>query len=85
MEKIPQRELRNRVSAVLRAAEAGERYTITVDGRPVAELGPLRPRQWVRADDVRALLATQTDTDVLEEVAAQAIDAGLDHDPWGEG
>jgi len=39
--RIPQRELRNDVSAVLRRAERGERLTLTVDGRPVAELGPL--------------------------------------------
>jgi len=39
--RIPQRELRNDVSEVLRRAERGERLTITVDGRAVAELGPL--------------------------------------------
>lgn len=38
---IPQRELRNNVSAVLREAEAGTWFTITVRGRPVATLGPL--------------------------------------------
>jgi prevent-host-death family protein len=37
---IPQRELRNNVSEILRRAEEGERFTITVAGRPVAELGP---------------------------------------------
>jgi prevent-host-death family protein len=44
---IPQRELRNNVSDILRRAEQGEHFTVTVDGRPVAELGPLgdaRPR-----------------------------------------
>lgn len=40
MTTIPQRELRNNVSDVLRRAEQGERFTITVAGRPVAELGP---------------------------------------------
>jgi prevent-host-death family protein len=30
---IPQRELRNQAGAVLRRAERGERFTITVDGR----------------------------------------------------
>jgi prevent-host-death family protein len=40
MPTIPQRELRNHVSDVLRRAEGGERFTITVNGRPVAELGP---------------------------------------------
>ncbi len=41
MPTIPQRTLRNQVSDVLRRAEDGERFTITVDGRPVAELGPM--------------------------------------------
>ena len=41
MAVIPQRELRNNVSRVLRRAESGERIVITVDGRPVAQLGPL--------------------------------------------
>lgn len=41
MATIPQRELRNNVSEVLRRAEAGERIVVTVDGRPVAELGPV--------------------------------------------
>jgi prevent-host-death family protein len=39
---IPQRELRNNVSDVLRRAEGGEHFTITVNGRPVAQLGPAR-------------------------------------------
>lgn len=37
------RELRNHVASVLRRAEAGERVVITVDGRPIAQLGPLTP------------------------------------------
>lgn len=41
MTTIPQRELRNNVSDILRRAEQGERFTITVAGRPVADLGPL--------------------------------------------
>lgn len=54
MPTIPQRELRNNVSEVLRRAEAGERFTVTVDGRPVAEVGPRRP---VRAPGSREGLA----------------------------
>jgi prevent-host-death family protein len=42
MATIPQRELRNQISAVLRRAEQGEHFIVTVGGRPVAELGPLR-------------------------------------------
>jgi prevent-host-death family protein len=41
------RELRNNVSAVLRRVESGERLTVTVDRRPVAELIPLRRRRHV--------------------------------------
>ncbi|MDQ3691162.1 MAG: type II toxin-antitoxin system prevent-host-death family antitoxin, partial [Chloroflexota bacterium] len=40
MATIPQKELRNNVAEVLRRAEAGEHLTITVAGRPVAQLGP---------------------------------------------
>jgi prevent-host-death family protein len=46
MEDVPVRELRNGISGVLRRVEAGERFRVTVSGRPVAELVPLaeRPR-----------------------------------------
>ncbi|MDA8314267.1 MAG: type II toxin-antitoxin system prevent-host-death family antitoxin, partial [Actinomycetota bacterium] len=39
--EIAQKELRNYVGEVLRRAEAGEIITVTVAGRPVAELGPV--------------------------------------------
>lgn len=42
-EDIPQRELRNDIARVLREAEAGKSFRVTVAGRPVAELGPMRP------------------------------------------
>jgi prevent-host-death family protein len=38
----PEKDLRNRVGEVLRRAEAGEQFTITVSGRPVAQFGPVR-------------------------------------------
>jgi prevent-host-death family protein len=47
MATIPQKELRNNVGEVLRRAEAGEQFTITVAGRPVAELGPASRQRWV--------------------------------------
>lgn len=42
--EIAQRELRNRTAEVLREVEAGATVRITVNGRPVADLGPLRRR-----------------------------------------
>lgn len=47
MVTIPQKELRNNISEVLRRAEAGEEFTITVAGRDVARLGPTSRRTWV--------------------------------------
>lgn len=42
-ERVGIRGLRNQVAAVVRRAAAGERVVVTVDGRPVAQLGPLEP------------------------------------------
>lgn len=47
MDTIPQKQLRNEVSDVLRRVEAGETLTVTVAGRPVAELSPAQRRRWV--------------------------------------
>jgi prevent-host-death family protein len=37
------RELRANLAAAVRQAGTGQRVVITVDGRPVAQLGPLAP------------------------------------------
>lgn len=37
------RELRGRLTALVRSAGAGERIVITIGGRPVAQLGPIEP------------------------------------------
>jgi prevent-host-death family protein len=42
--RIPVRELRNRVSEVLRRVEAGETLEVTVNNRPVALLVPRHGR-----------------------------------------
>ncbi len=80
MRLLPQRELRNQSGAVLRAVEAGESFTVTVDGRPVAILSPYRRRQWVSATVVEKLLDTPTDPSLLDDVRAQG-DEPFD-DPW---
>jgi prevent-host-death family protein len=74
---IPQKELRNNVGEVLRRAEAGEAFTITVAGRPVAELGPAIRRRWVTGPDLERVWATpgpRTLADDLERVPAQLSD-----------
>jgi prevent-host-death family protein len=43
VEHVGVRELRAQLAAAVRQAGHGERLVITVDGRPVAQLGPLEP------------------------------------------
>jgi prevent-host-death family protein len=43
VDRVGVRELRNHTAAAVRRAGAGERIVITVDGRPVAQLGPIEP------------------------------------------
>jgi prevent-host-death family protein len=43
VEQIGIRELRANLAGAVRQARAGERVVITVDGRPVAQLGPIEP------------------------------------------
>lgn len=47
MRTIQQRDLRNDSGKVLAAVEAGESFTITRNGKPVAELKPLTRRIFV--------------------------------------
>lgn len=70
MATIPQKELRNDVGAVLRRAEAGERITVTVSGRPVAQLGPIEPGVWVDSAAVASIWRTAAPTGFGEELAA---------------
>jgi prevent-host-death family protein len=56
---IPQRELRNNVSAVLREVEAGAALRVTVRGRPVAELAPVNPgKDYLSPADVERIVRT---------------------------
>ena len=53
MTTVPQRELRNEMSAVLRRVEAGETVRVTSNGRPVADLVPVeRAATYVPLADV---------------------------------
>ena len=74
---IPQKELRNNVADVLRRAEAGEEFTITVAGRPVAQLGPARRRQWVSGPELAKIWDTpapETLTEDLDRFPAELVD-----------
>ena len=72
MPTIPQKELRNNVADVLRRAEAGEQFTITVAGRPVAQLGPVAKRRWVSGRALREVFATEAPLTMLDDLSAMA-------------
>jgi prevent-host-death family protein len=76
---IPQKELRNNIGKVLRRAEAGEQFTITVSGRPVAELGPVRARRWVSSATLADLWSTPSDPTLKEDLE---MFGGQLTDPW---
>lgn len=80
METIPQKELRNNVGEILRRAEAGEEFEITVSGRPVATLGPARKRQWVPASALNEVFATPTDPGWWDDITSFGVEDFSD--PW---
>jgi prevent-host-death family protein len=66
---IPQKELRNNVAEVLRRAEAGEEFTITVSGRPVAQLGPAAKRRWIGGRSLDQVFETPAPQTLAEDLA----------------
>lgn len=82
MATIPQRELRNNVGEALRRAEAGERIVVTVNDRPVAELGPVlgaRPTATLRT--LRTLGAAD-DSWLADQQRMRDEDRERAIDPW---
>ena len=57
------RELRQQASELVRQAEAGETVTVTVNGRAVAQLGPVRRDQWRQWADLAPIFAGAVDAD----------------------
>lgn len=82
MSQVGLREMRQNASDLVRRAEAGERVTITVAGRPAAILGPVAPRVWRRWDDVADLFREPVDADWPAD--RDLVDASP-ADPWERG
>ncbi|MEM9038163.1 MAG: type II toxin-antitoxin system prevent-host-death family antitoxin [Actinomycetota bacterium] len=76
------RELRAQVAAALRRAEAGERIVVTVDGRPVAQLGPVEPTGSPTIDDLVAggllVAPRRPDRPAAPDAVDVPVDARLD-------
>lgn len=54
LDRVGIRELRNSVSGLVKRAAGGERIVVTVDGRPMAQLGPLGSSDGATLDDMAA-------------------------------
>lgn len=76
---ISVRDLRNTISEVLRRVEGGERLTVTVDRRPVAEIVPLRRRRTVPAAEALAITSRHAaDRGLLRDVRGLLADTTED-------
>lgn len=83
MKTIPQRVLRNESGEVLRQAEAGQQFTITVDGRPVAHLGPVPRRQWVPKPEYLQIIAKGGDDPAFfDDLAEMSEPLERLDEPW---
>lgn len=74
------RELRQSASEILRAVESGESATVTVAGRPVAQIVPWRGDRWTSWERVAHVFDSPTDPDWAGERRAFAPDGITD--PW---
>ena len=77
MDNVSVRELRNNGGRVLQRVADGETLTVTMDGRPIAELRPLASRGLAAATLLKRWR-------LLPPVDAQQLRADLDHVMNGE-
>jgi len=78
MEQVGARELRANLAAVLRQAGTGERVIVTVDGRPVAQLGPLEPIAGATLADLAASGLVDPPRRPDRPIPPEALDAAVD-------
>ena len=79
MVEVGLRDVRQNASELVRRAQAGERLTITVSGRPAASLGPVEVASWVTWDVVADVFTGPADPDW--EADRDRLD-GSTRDPW---
>ncbi len=72
-------ELRQNTAELVRRAQAGEEFTITVSGRQSARLVPLGPTRWRRWDEIADLFSGPTDADWQRD--RELVGNGM-RDPW---
>ena len=84
MSSVASRDLRNHTAEVLRQVADGTRMTITVNGRPVAEIGPvpaIRPQFFSRADLIGLIEEYPADPKLTRDLEILAGETTDDLDP----
>ena len=76
------RELRQNASEILREVEAGEPATVTVAGRPVAQIVPIPAERWTTWEHIRSVF--DSPTDASWDVQRREFGAGDLADPWAQ-
>lgn len=83
MTTVASRDLRNHTAEVLRQVADGTRVTVTVNGTPVAEIGPVRatrPLFFSKADFVELVSHHQADSGLSRDLELLAGDTTEDLD-----
>ena len=76
--EIGTRELRANLAAALRQVGAGERLVITVDGRPVAQLGPVEASGSPTLTDLAASGLVEPPRRPQPSAPPEAVDTAVD-------
>ena len=80
---VASRDLRNHTAEVLRQVSAGTRVTITVNGKPVAEIAPVRatrPQFFTKTEFVELVSHRQADPGLSRDLELLAGDTTDDLD-----
>jgi prevent-host-death family protein len=79
-EVIGLRELRQNASDIVRRVEAGDTVTVTVSGRPAAQIIPVNRRAWRRWNDIAGLFSADRAAEGWTDDRDRLEDSPTD--PW---
>jgi prevent-host-death family protein len=81
VDTVGMRELRQNPAPVLRAVEAGNEVTVSVNGRPVARIVPVEAPAWVDGERAARIYAAGVDTQWESDLRSGREEDTVD-DPW---
>ncbi len=82
METIGVREMRANTAEIIRKAETGHHYLVTVQGRPVAEIGPVTRPRWTTWDQIGDLFESPGDPTLMDDLGL--LGPTTLTDPWSD-